>query len=247
MWEWGHPEAPPAPKGGLQGPWVTGCGWHCPPPRGGPGGSMELEHFCLYQLSPLSLQPWVHPLGWDPHAWGQLGGLDPHVLSVTSHVHVSPGSLSPGCWPYKQLIWGSLQPQTPVLMGGTPREGPQCPSEVSGAAAVGGTGMAQRWHVAPQRRGGDRERPDVPWAGARGVLPVPSRCWQGQPHIPMAGSRGGTHRWVPHTCPRCHRPRSPPLAAPGASGVSQNSPSGAIKAGRARGGVRKTAPWWALE
>lgn len=175
-------------------------------------------------------------MGWDPHAWGQLGGLDPHVLSVTSHVHVSPGSLSPGCWPYKQLIWGSLQPQTPVLMGGTPREGPQCPSEVSGAAAVGGTGMAQRWHVAPQRRGGDRERPDVPWAGARGVLPVPSRCWQGQPHIPMAGSRGGTHRWVPHTCPRCHRPRSPPLAAPGASGVSQNSPSGAIKAGRARGG-----------
>lgn len=29
--------------------------------------------------------------------------------------------------------------------------------------------------------------------------------------------------------------RSPPLAAPGASGASQNSPSGAIKAGRARG------------
>lgn len=55
------------------------------------------------------------------------------------------------------------------------------------------------------------------------------------PH-PHGGKQGGDTPVGATHVSEVPPPPLPPLAAPGASGVSQNSPSGAIKAGRARGG-----------
>lgn len=189
----------------------------------------------ISELSPVPLRAWVRPLGWDPHTCGHCSPLScPSPATSTcalGHWHPNVGSAG--------------GPYTPNPCPGKGRHSGKDPAVPPGSLWVAlGWHRGGTWH--PRAVGDTGKGQTCPGQVPGRVPPLPSRCWQGLPLIPMAGRGGDTPVGATHVSEVPPPPLAPPLAAPGASGSSQNSPSGAIKAGRARRGGEKLhhgGPW----